>query len=390
MPNTTDPLVTAAATAADTAGRLASAMENSRGLDPEVFKAFVDAGFLSHFVPAAHGGREGTFTELLPAVVAIGERCAASAWCASLFASAPRLVELLPPAGQREVWADGPDAAVVCSVMPFGTAVPEDEGWRVSGRWPYLSGVEFADWLIVCAQVAGTDPPQLLLVAVPAAQCRVEDTWFSVGMRATGSNTAVIEDVLVPRHRQLAWTEAFAGRPADQTAARPDPGMAPLPAVNGLTFVVPALGAARGALAELTDYLERKIRTAPALPGMPGVQGNLATYEGALARSAAEIDAAQLVLERIAAGADRRGALGRAGAVRNARDSAFAIDLLLTATNRIYRTAGTAGQAFGGVLERMWRDVNSVAAHQALQPEPAARNYLRAVFDLGAVPGHGL
>ncbi|MEX5633309.1 acyl-CoA dehydrogenase family protein [Parafrankia sp. FMc2] len=384
MPTQREPLVIAATRVAETAGRLATTMESSRRLDPDVFKAFVDAGLLRHFVPVDAGGRDGTFTDLLPAVAAIGERCTASAWCASLFASSPRFVEFLPPAGQREVWAQGPDVAVVCSVVPCGTAVREAAGLRVSGRWPYLSGVEFADWLIVCAQVAGTEPPELRLVAVPAAQCQVEDTWFSVGMRATGSNTAVLHDVLVPPHREFAWSEVFAGRPARESAPRPDPGLAPLPAVNGLTFVVPALGAARGALAELTRYLENKIQNAPRLPGMPGVQGNLATYEGALTRSAAEIDAAQLVLERAAAAADLRGGLGRAAAVRNARDGAFAIDLLVTATNRIYRTAGTAGQAAGGALERMWRDVNSVATHQALQPEPAARNYLRAVFESGA------
>lgn len=376
-------LTTAARNVAEISSHLAADMENGRCLSPVVIKAVVDSGFMRHFVPIEFGGRAGTFGELLRAVIVIGEKCPASAWCASLFASTARFVALFPLAGQQEIWSEGPDAAIVCSVIPFGEAVADKDGWRISGQWPYMSGIEFADWVIVCAKVFGDGEPELKLLAIPRSDWRVKDTWFSVGMQATGSNTAVMDNVFVPARRVGNRAEVFAGRQANPLADPPIAGMAPLSAVNGLTFVGPALGAARGTLALFSDYIAKKVRDTPALPGVPGIQGNLVTYETVLARSAAEIDAVQLVLERIAGMADHNGKIAPADVARNARDSAFAVDVLVTAVNRIFRTAGTSGQTAGGPLQRFWRDVNSVATHQALQFEPAARNYVKTLFNDG-------
>ncbi|QZL05512.1 hydrolase [Streptomyces sp. BHT-5-2] len=379
-------LPAAAAAVAERAAGLVAQMERERRLSPDVVKALTGAGFMRHFVPAAFGGSAGTFRELMGAVTTIGETCTATAWCASLFASSPRFVSFFPAEGQQEIWAEGPDAAVVCSVIPFGEAVGEEGGLRVSGRWPYMSGIECADWVVVCAkELLARGGPRLTLVAVPRAQCRAEDTWFSVGMQATGSNTVVLEDVFVPAHRIGDRAALFAGRPAEP-GEPPTAGLAPLPAVNGLTFVVPALGAARGALALLTDHLGRKLRDVPVLPGVPGALDNRTTYETVLARSAAEIDATGLLLERIADLADGGDPITPAQVARNARDSAFAVDTLAGTVNRIFRTAGTSGQAAGGPLQRFWRDVNAIATHQALQIEPTARAYARSLFTPRSTP----
>ncbi|GAU65798.1 RecT protein [Streptomyces sp. NBRC 110611] len=387
MDTARESLPAAARSIAELASGLTAQMERERRLGSDVVKALSDAGFMRHFVPAEFGGRDGTFRDLMSAVATLGETCTATAWCASLFASSPRFVSFFPPEGRREIWAEGPDPVVVCSVIPFGEAVGVPGGLRVSGRWPYMSGIDCADWVIVCAKVLlATGGPRLTLVAVPRSRCRAEDTWFSVGMQATGSNTVVLEDVFVPEQRIGDRAALFAGRPAVPAADPPVAAMAPLPAVNGLTFVVPALGAARGSLALLADHLGKKLRDIPVLPGVPGALDNQTTYETVLARSAAEIDAVQLLLERIADLADSGAGITPAEVARNARDSAFAIDTLATAVNRIFRTAGTSGQAADGPLQRFWRDVNSIATHQALQIEPTARTYARSLFTPRSTP----
>nr|BAU98045.1 FMNH2 dependent monooxygenase [Streptomyces sp. RI-77] len=375
-------LTEAARQLADTAVGLAPAMTERRRIDADLVKAMREAGFMRHFVPARYGGAAGTFTDLLAAVATLGEACPATAWCASLFASTPRFVPCFPEAGQREFWAEGPDTAFVCSVLPFGEATPAsgDSGLRVSGRWPYMSAVEYADWVIVCARLPGADGPRLKLVAVPVSAVSVEDTWDTVGMRATGSNTVVLDDVLVPAARVVDRDAVFGGRPVDA----PETPIAPLAAVNGLTFVVPALGAAQGALAELARYLGGKLRNVSPTPGVPGPGGTLASQEMTLARSAAEIDSARLLLTRIAELGDAQGPFTPPVVARNVRDSAFAVELLVTAVNRIFRGAGTGGQVAHGPLERFWHDVNAVATHQALQFEPAAHHYARALLTTDA------
>jgi two-component flavin-dependent monooxygenase/oxygenase LndZ5 len=190
-------------------------------------------------------------------------------------------------------------------------------------------------------------------------------------MGGTGSHTGVVDGAVVPGHRAVDRSAIFAG-----TAE-----LAPLPAVNGLTFVAPALGAARGALARFSAYIAGKVRDDPGLPGVPGPSGNRVTYETTLTRAAAEIDAAGLLLERLAAVADAGGPWPGPVVARGARDAAFATDVLLGAVNRIFRTAGTSGQVAGGPLQRLWRDVNAIATHQALQFEPASRVWTRALFE---------
>ncbi|MGH3913449.1 MAG: hydrolase [Pseudonocardiaceae bacterium] len=369
-------LSSAAVDVAAIAARCAADAEAMRQLDPDVAKAIVTAGFARHFVPLAYGGDAGTFAELMRAVVTVGEACAATAWCASLSASMSRMAgAFLPAEGCQEIWADGPDAVIVGSVTPFGKAEPVAGGWRLSGRWPYISAVAFSDWALVCALVHTGGEPESKLFAIPRASYNVEDTWFNIGMQGTGSNTMVVEDVFVPTPCAFDRADLFAGRTVESEHTAAACYSAPLQAVNGLSFAIPALGASRGALEAFSSYIAGKIRNAPVLPGVPGVQGNRATYEFALARSAGEIDAAQLLLERATAIADQGALVTPLETTQNLRDCSLAVDLLVTAVDRIFRSAGTTGQSSSGSLQRCWRDVNSISTHMAIQFEPAARAY---------------
>jgi two-component flavin-dependent monooxygenase/oxygenase LndZ5 len=119
------------------------------------------------------------------------------------------------------------------------------------------------------------------------------------------------------------------------------------------------------------------------LPGTVGVQGVRASAELALGRSAGEADAARLLIDRAAGLADGGGAdgpLSRLEAARNLRDCSLATDLAVTAVDRLFRQAGTRGQATSGPMQRLWRDVTAISTHVALQFEPAARGYVEALM----------
>src|SRR5688572_18792958 len=87
------------------AARCANDAETNRRLDRDVVRAVLDAGYARHFVPAAWGGREGSFLELTQAVAAVGEACASTAWVASLTACLGRMAAFLPAEGQAEIWS---------------------------------------------------------------------------------------------------------------------------------------------------------------------------------------------------------------------------------------------------------------------------------------------
>ncbi|TQM85046.1 two-component flavin-dependent monooxygenase/oxygenase LndZ5 [Saccharothrix saharensis] len=368
-PLTQDSLTTATEEVAAVAARCADRAEADRRLDPDVVRAVLDAGFARHFVPAAWQGRDGDFLDLTRAVAAVGEACASTAWFASLTASLGRMAAFLPVEGQAELWSDGPDALIVGALMPIGRAEPVDGGWRLSGTWSFVSAVDFSDWALVCAMAATGGAPEARFFAVPRAAYRIEDTWHSVGMRGTGSNTLVLEDVFVPATRSFSRDRLAAGRSAGSTAPC---HATPLRAANGLSFAAPVLGAARGALAAWTGYIREKTRNAPARDGVAA--GTPQTHELTLTRASAEVEAAQLLLERAAGVADR-GAVPPDLVARNTRDCAFAVDLLVTAVNRLFRAAGTSGQSSTNAIQRFWRDANAASSHIVLQFEPAAAAY---------------
>jgi two-component flavin-dependent monooxygenase/oxygenase LndZ5 len=352
------------------AARCADEAERMRRPHPEAVEALVRAGFARYFVPARFGGDEAGFRELGQAVGLIGESCPATAWCASLAANLARIAAYLPEPGCREIWDQdqGPDAFVVGSLAPTGRGAPASGGWRVSGSWPYISAVDYSDWALVCAVVPDGSGAVPKVFAVPRAHYRVVESWSSTGMRATGSHTLVLEDVFVPEDRAFERADLLAGRPASSTASC---HTVPLEAANGLSFVTPVLGAARGMLALWSTQISKKLDgVRPAGPG-PSKAG----YAAAFARSSTEIDAAGLLLARAAEVAD----LGDGGTpqttTRNLRDCSVAVDLLLTAANRLFRTAGTSGQSTDSVLQRLWRDVNSASTHVAVQFESAANSY---------------
>ncbi|WP_405915131.1 acyl-CoA dehydrogenase family protein [Streptomyces sp. NBC_00728] len=367
---TSDTFVSAARAAGVPAGHDAARADRERRLSADVVEALVEAGFSRALVPALHGGEPTDFATLTEAVAAVGEGCASAAWIGSLLAYTARFAAYLPAEGQAEIWADGPDSRLVSSLVSTATTVEAaDSGWHLSGSWTYASGVEFSDWALVMAVVPGADDrPQARFFAVPRSAYRIEETWDTVGMRATGSHTLVLDEVLVPAHRTFPMDDMFAGRGAVSDELRHSQ---PLFAVNGLTFAAPVLGSARGAL----ELSARALADKAARGTEPSE-----TQRIAHARAAGEIDAAGLLLTRAAQSVDRAPATDDV-LVRNRRDCALATRLLVGAVDTLFRSGGTRSQSSSDPLQRVWRDVNSAASHMVLQFEPAALAFTRGPLD---------
>ncbi|WP_405137200.1 hydrolase [Nocardia sp. NBC_01388] len=318
----------------------------------------IDAGFARHFVPARWGGQAGSFADATTAVIEVAQRCASAAWCASLTAHIGRMCAYLPIDGQAALWHNGPDTLVVGALMPIGKAEATSGGWRVRGEWPYTSISFASEWALVCANVIGQQP-EARFFAVPRADYEVVETWRSIGMRGTGSNTLVLPEVFVPQELSFDRSDLLAGQ---APAALAPCHRAPLRAVNGLCFGAPAHGAARGGVAAWMESLEST--------------GVTQAAELRLARSSGELDAASLLFDRVASEADGE----QAHAARATRDCALATDLSLTAINRVFRSCGTSAHLEANVLQRFWRDANTAGSHVVLQLDAAAKTYASQVL----------
>ncbi|MFD0570899.1 hypothetical protein ACFQ0T_18975 [Kitasatospora gansuensis] len=237
-PHHTAPAVTPEGVAA-LARRSGPAVEDARRLTPELAGALSEAGFARHFVPRRWGGTAGTFRALVAGTATVAEGCAATAWCGALYAAHGRLAAYLPEAGQRELWGASPDVRIAAAVVPpSGTAVRVGEGWRLSGEWTYASGVDHAHWVLLASRVAGAE---IRIFALPRAQFEIRDTWRTLGLRGTGSNTVVVRDAFVPDRLTLTQSDLGTVRSDVARCHR-----VPFPLVAQLQFAAPILGAAQG------------------------------------------------------------------------------------------------------------------------------------------------
>ncbi len=357
-------LSTAAPAAGNVAASHATRAERGRQLHADVVGALTEAGFARHFVPTRWGGRAGGFAEAGQAIATVGESCLSAAWCGLIYATSARMAALLPPAGQAAVWSDSPDVAIAAGLVPGGVATEAAGGWLLSGTWRPVSGVAFAEWVLLCAPVAGGDPGQLSFFAVPRVDVEVADTWDTVGMRGTGSNSVVVSAAFVPTSRMFRQATLLHGSTDPELA---DCHRAPLLAVAPPLFLTPTLGAARGALAAWTEAVAA--RKAPAT-----------AYDAqVLAHTATEIDAVDLLLRRALDGADG-GRVTAALAARNARDAGYGAQLLVGAVDRLFQAGGAAAQQSENILSRIWRDVHCATSHAALRMDRAAQHHARAVW----------
>ncbi len=217
----------------------------------------------------------------------------------------------------------------------------------------------------MCAAVPARDgdtQPELRFFALNRGAYTVDETWDSVGMRATGSHTVVVDDVFVPQHLSFVRTDMLTGR---NSASRLACHQVPFQAVGGLTFVAPVVGSAAGALRACASTVTGRKRTV--------------TAETKMVRASGRIDAARHLVEQNAEVLDRRAFTPELMA-RNERNAAFSAELLQEAVDLLVRTAGTSGLGEGHALQRHWRDVTSATSHIALQYDTAARRTYSAVL----------
>ncbi|MEV0804795.1 hydrolase [Micromonospora sp. NPDC050200] len=352
----------------------ALAADRNRILSPPAVRAITDAGFPRHFVPGRFGGTDGTFVDFLHRVTVVAEGCAAAGWCASLFASHARMATFLPPEGQHDLWGEGPDVRISAGVVPGGTVAGAPGGYTLTGSWTFISGIDFADWVLVSGQEPDTTERRLRFFAVPRQHCTVDDTWFTVGMRGTGSRSVVLDDVFVPAHRSFRQESLLTG-------ARPD-AEHPLPfrLVNGLTMIAAPLGTTRAAVRVWSAWIAAKTEMSM---GTVVRARDKASVQAALARASAAVDAAELLLTRIAALADAGVPIEPAVVARSHRDYAVVAESLTDAIERVLRSSGARAQAEDSPIQRAWRDVHTATSHAALQFDPNAAVYARHMLGAG-------
>lgn len=353
----------------------ATAAEAARTVPRTTIDALLTAGIARILIPPRFGGYGLGLDTWFEAMREIGKADASHAWCASLLIHHPHYVAQFPEAAQQAIWANGPDVAVAASIAPVGQVERVPGGYRISGRFGFASGINHSPWVIVAGMVEIAGRPEHTFFLVGPGDFKVVDTWSTAAMCATGSNTAVCDDVFVPESHTVQLPALLEGAgPGGALHAHPI-FRAPIVAYSALAFATPMLGAAQGAYELFRDWTKtRRSQDGAALAQSASIQVRMA-------RATANLDAAELLLRRAAEVAQAPMTL--ALRARSMRDFTRASDLIIEAIDALTAMSGTAGFAASHPIQRAWRDIHFMSMHISVNTEMNFTHYGRMQLGLG-------
>jgi 3-hydroxy-9,10-secoandrosta-1,3,5(10)-triene-9,17-dione monooxygenase len=359
----------------------AEAAEEARRIPDESVREMLAAGLARILVPPRFGGYGLDHDTWFDVVLEISKADASHGWCASLIIHHAHMLGQFPEGAQQSVWAQWPDVAIAASFAPTAQAARVDGGYRVSGQHSsFASGVDHSSWVIVGGLVQTGATPEWTFFLIAPGQYEVRDSWFMAGMRATGSNTIVTDNAFVPETHVLSLANLRDGTGPGGALHESPIFHTPFFHYAPLTFVAPMLGAAQGAYEHFREWT----KTRKAMDGTPLAEK--IAIQVRMARAAADLDAAELLLRRITQIPYAPDARSPQLLARSVRDFARASELVVAAIDAIIALCGTAGFATSNPIQRAWRDIHLAAMHISLNTETNFAHYGRMELGLGRDP----
>jgi indole-3-acetate monooxygenase len=344
----------------------AESIEQERCLPKPVIRGLVDAGVFRMLMPRSLGGDEIDPMTVCRVVEEVATQDGATGWCAMIGSCNSHFGGLLPATGAREIFADR-DVVLAGTFRPTGVARVVDGGYRVTGRWPFASGIMHSHWLMGgCNVVDGDGPrrtasgaPMMKLLFLPRGEAHVLDTWYTIGLRGTGSHDFEVSDVFVPASRSL-W---FSDPPVEHGPLYSLPAIALF-----ATFIASvALGIARHALEVFKNLARVKIPTGSQelLRAGAVAQSKLGEAEGLLRAGRAFLFESLEAAWEVAQRGERLSWMQRGLLWLSATQ---ATTQALQAVDIVYRTGGASSVYASAHLERCLRDAHSVSQHLTVMP----------------------
>src|SRR3954465_14850629 len=174
---------------------------------------YVSSELLRLCMPGRFGGFELGYDVYCDVVKTLAHGCGSQAWVYMVLADNALKLASFTPQAQEEVWSKNPNARLSNAVAPLGKGEVVDGGVKWTGRHPFSSGVDHADWVMPTGYVQRGDKKQAVSVLIPKKDIKVVDDWYVVGLAGTGSKTFEVNGAFVPAHRILGKDEEAAEAP---------------------------------------------------------------------------------------------------------------------------------------------------------------------------------
>lgn len=185
----------------------ADAAEEQRHLSSEVARAMARAGLYRVAVPKSLGGAEAHPVDQIRLIEAVSEIHGSTGWNLMIGIENMGVLAAVYPKPLTEALYADPELIIAGSLNPLGRATRVEGGYRVSGQWPFASGIHNAHYFWSQSilhdadgeRVRGDDGNVVLCESmVPIRDVEIVDTWHVAGLCGSGSHDARLDDVFVP------------------------------------------------------------------------------------------------------------------------------------------------------------------------------------------------
>jgi alkylation response protein AidB-like acyl-CoA dehydrogenase len=365
--------------------------EAQRSLTDEVVRTLDQLDVWALITPRRWGGKGLSSAAFSRINREISKGDPSVAWVVQIINGCTWIATLTSDRLQEELFGQGlpkfcSSFAVACSAK----AAPR--GYIVDGTWPYNSGCRQASWgyyLVNLEKEDGTIQPGNF-VYIPMKELQIKDTWHTVGMQGTSSDSVVADSVFVPEHRFVSVQKPFGDR---------EPGKKHVGAASDNWQTIPLIRAA--GLGQLVGAIEAALELTiegalkKAVPNTTyAKQSNSQVVQRNLGEAAAKIDAAALSVDSLCDVQDQAALAGRQFSPlersRQKAGCALVIDLLSDAIRLIMNVAGSGAFAKANEIQRFWRDFGMASRHAIFLPDFGYEVYgaMRLGVDQKAVLPH--
>ena len=337
--------------------------EDARVLLPENEKLLHETGLFRFHQPKRFGGMELPFIAVVDIVAELARGCPSTAWNVGNLGCHHWILGYYAPQTQHEVWDANPDVLIASSIaLAAGRGKKVKEGFVVSGKWPFSSGVDNSDWNMLAVTIYGDDgktPVDWRLCAVPKTDYRIIDTWYAMGMVGTGSKDIEVNEVFVPERRALELARCRGG--SEHPGAALNPGnlyKVPIVAAAGHPLSATILGAAEGALELVMNSFRTRIGT------YTGAKiSDFQAVQVKLARARCLIDSARYLMRESALLFQKEENLSIEEKLRLRAQNSFAVGQCREAVETLWSCYGANAIYTRDPLQRFLRDVQAGGQH---------------------------
>ena len=352
-----------------------------RRMPQETMDDFHRLGFFKVVQPKRYGGYEMDPSIIFDLQLELGRGCASSAWVYGVLNVHTWQLALFAPEAQDEVWKDAPTTLISSSYMPVAQTEWVDGGVKLSGRWSFSSGCDYAEWAFLGGFVPAEEgkAPDMRTFLVPRCDYEIIDNWHTSGLRGSGSKDVVVEDVFVPEHRMHKFSDGFRqDNPGNEVNSSPVYRY-PFGQIHVRSVSTPAVGAAFGALDAYVDYMKSKVSQATG-----GKAKDSFTNSVTASDASALLDREVLVLRRnfqeMFSYLEKGEKIPLERRVRFRNDSARAVDAATQVVEKLFLTCGARAAFEDHPLNRHFQDVHAIRLHHANGTEGPAANFGGVLF----------